>query len=1103
MNTMHKKFMCSLCDNEEDFKWEDTDLIDFLKGKLPLLRNTSSDPQVVKLYNALIKEYDSYNFFESDSKTFISAITKLIDDIRKVDMYWSGISIPLVEETIKIHKGCLISGEGGIGKSYFVKCLEEELEIAQKKHLCLYGKLCPNIQDIDFSEIASVAQAEEFVFIFDAINEIDKQSQIWLADEIKKIMHIKGLRVIITYRTHTIDDEIIDKYQSVVETNYKFAGVSFESAIEWLQKRPIKDINEYVDVLYTNNPFLLSKLPYILDGEQDCGKNNVCRFTYIYEQFIKKSLNKQNWEKTKKVSKFLYENNKKSFSISELATIIDNSVNYVADMEQQGFISRYRNEEFAFVIESLADYLIVRHMWKEIAGKSEYECSQIIKQKIEDFYSLNSDTVILMIFDKFYPDYSTIKNILIQTDLLSRFDYDTLLKIHFNAEDISDFLRFFTPSRTEELFISFAGYANKPFNCTNYLNDYYFSDVRIQTEELSKQLSGKYFFTNIQGRLKNILYFTCRCTVTQEIAKENMYTAIWCSASCNLNIRNLAIKLLFEVIQRNHNYIQELIEVYKKIDDDYIKDAIIYVLSSCGQSVEIIMFFRELLKNYNFLMAKSIKRICTYLGKPHNYINIAKRNLYLTESHEISDDFINILHWVDLMEKDLLPFRFWGINNVEMYRKFLVASKYDISRFNEFLNRNFTCVKYGLCNGNMHFKEDVEKMYSISSRNEFLENVYVLSSLEKVFRDVFTKYGVSFEYEKGMGQNERDFPSSVFRKCVCISIDVFFGSLMCNYYTSGFSTYNDPQDSIGYKVYDPIEYRDELRVKSPLPIFQTQVEKMGDKLVSRVQISSKKDEKWWKNLDITKENIMNMLQPFLFDGNEWLLLAGRLALRDSPKKYTWRDTYNIFACSSSRETLMNDGEERYLTIEIGDYNGNLLEYKQCTEKPWLCKSVPTIENNSMVFDESILVLPPAEIISVLELSLNLEEMSWYDSNGDKIICCNNNKASYYENLITGAVFIRKDAYEKFIKYKPIKFFVFAEKLIENRGYCNDTAFHFEIVDGKFIKEIPNYCSNREPYIKKVPEECQNCKYGFDTTEDFKKEHEMLINIIKKYGLEGQ
>ena len=59
MNAMHKKFMYSLCNNEEDFKWEDTDLIDFLKGKLPLLRNTSSDPQVAKLYNVLIKEYNT------------------------------------------------------------------------------------------------------------------------------------------------------------------------------------------------------------------------------------------------------------------------------------------------------------------------------------------------------------------------------------------------------------------------------------------------------------------------------------------------------------------------------------------------------------------------------------------------------------------------------------------------------------------------------------------------------------------------------------------------------------------------------------------------------------------------------------------------------------------------------------------------------------------------------------------------------------------------------------------------------------------------------------------------------------------------------------
>lgn len=40
---------------------------------------------------------------------------------------------------------------------------------------------------------------------------------------------------------------------------------------------------------------------------------------------------------------------------------------------------------------------------------------------------------------------------------------------------------------------------------------------------------------------------------------------------------------------------------------------------------------------------------------------------------------------------------------------------------------------------------------------------------------------------------------------------------MCNYFLDNFATYNNDQDSIGYEVYDPIEYGEKLNIKSPLP----------------------------------------------------------------------------------------------------------------------------------------------------------------------------------------------------------------------------------------------------------------------------------------------
>lgn len=660
LNLIHKQKMDTLCNNPEHFEWEDTTFMDYLKGSLPRLRNTSSNSAITGLFHSLTKKYSSYSFYDSEPIAFISEIEKIIDEIRKIEPYWSGVFIPRVEETIRLHKGCLISGEGGIGKSYFIKCLEEEFKTIEKKHLCLYGKFCPTISEIDFNEISAIAKTEEFVFIFDAINEIDEQSQLELINELKKIKDTKGLRIIITYRTHTMDESMIEECRQVVKSIYEFEGVSFESVVEWLQRIPITDINEYLDVLYSNNPFLLSKLPCILDGKQDLNKNNVSRFTYIYEQFIKKSLDKPTWENTKKVARLLYENNKKNFSAAELDTIIDDPLHYISVMEQ-------------------------------------------------------------------------------------------------------------------------------------------------------------------------------------------------------------------------------------------------------------------------------------------------------------------------------------------------------------------------------------------------------------------------------------------------------IGSLMCNYFLDNFATYNNDQESIGYEVYDPIEYGEELKIKSPLPIFQPKIEKMCDKILSHIESPPKKDDAWWKDLDLTKKNLLNILQPIEFDSHEWVLLSCRISLRDPHEDYKWKDTYDLFVCSSADETIINDGNERYLTIEIDDYNGDLLNYKNCTYRPWLCKSVPDIAYNSGLFDDTRLVLPPTEIISLLNLSLNLEEMCWYNDDGDKIICCNNNKASYYQDPITGAVFIRKDVYEQLLKLSNIKFFAFAEKYIEDKGFCPDSAFHFEIVDGKIVKAYPNCKFDDTLRDRSEPQKCLNCKHGFYSKAEVEKDRELLINIIKDYG----
>lgn len=1097
LNKEQKLSMRGICQNTEEFDWEDQHILNVLAGDLSKLRMHSENREVQVLMHEIEKLYETYSFFNTDKDLFISNIDLLVEKIRAIDPFWMGIYVSSIKEEMDLQKACLIYGEGGIGKSYFIKCLEDELDRRRTKHLCVYGKFLKNLDIIDFESIEKIGTTEEFVFAFDAINEISREWQIELAQKIERLKEIKGVRIIVTYRLNDISQEILSEYEKIIKGKYKFPGVSFESVLEWLQKEPITDINEYVDLLYLNNPFLLSKLPLILKDKKE--KNNISRQTYIYEQYIKRALSREIWGQTKKVVDFLYKNNTKSFSVQEIKGVLEDPRTYIEKMQQYGFLSGYfygGNQYYHFTIESLADYLLARQLFDEIDKKTIEDCIQIIVEKIKSFSGLNRESVIVMLFDKFAPDFLRIKKILFQTDLIEDFTYDLLVKIHFEKQDIPAFLESFRTSDSEDLLLFFAGFLDKPFNCTNYLNKYYLSDIQKHTQELSKKLEGKHFLGELKGRLKNILYFTIKCSNTQERAFENFYTAIWCTASCNPEIRQLAKKLLYEVVQRNPILIDEAIGLFDKIEDAYIKDAIIHALSSCEMNPRIEVFFREILKDKEFTLAKSIRRICGYLKEDYCYIDCFKRDLIDKSVEKPSKEFIDIIHWIDLFEQHLLPFRVFGTGHIENSLKFLSTDKNAIKEFNQKLVEDFNCVEKGNCCGSMIFEERAMEYYNVAYNKATFNSDIILSSFERIVRDVFIKYGLPFEHK----YTSNDFTSSRLRKCICIATDIFIGGLMCNYYSNDFETFNDITNSIGYKVYDPLRYEEEINLCSPIAVYQPKVEKMGNIVLKQINLPGSFDTAWWKDLEISKNNLLNILKPIKFNGQEWILMAGRIALHNNPKDKAWQDVYIIRTCISDKENLKGDGDDRYLTIELDKYHQNLMEYSDCENKSWLCKDVPTIAYNSGIFEDSILVLPPAEMVKDLGLTCNLLDMTWRNSNDEAIIYCNNNKASYYNDFISGTVFIRKDVYEILRKQKTIKFFAYAEKMIENRGFCDETAYHYEIQDGKITRMFPNYTNERSRCDFNENGECENCKYGFWVDRGKPSELQVKIDeILAKYS----
>ena len=1119
LNKKQKHKMKAITNAEYIMEWEAPEFMNYLLGELPkVIKNHSyNDKEIESKVTSLEKIMSAYNAFSVDKSTFLKDIEKAIIDIHKTKDSWSGLNLYEVEKYIKIHQFCLISGEGGVGKSFFIKCFEDQLEQKNIEHLCIYGKFEKSTNNINVREIVD-ASSTGFVFIVDAINEMSYKGQQDLLDILTELKKYPQIRIVISYRTNSMDNEILKKYQDLSEYEYKFPGVSFESALNEILKSPVPDVYMYEDILYSNNALLLSMLCDILSSTKIVNEteNGIASITFILEQYIKKTTNKilknnancqgiDIWNDTKEVAKWMYKNEKKYIDEKNLFLIIKTGKNFISSMMQMNFMYCYEinNEKYySFTIDSLSDFLIARSLFEDIKKKTYNEQVDIIKSKSKSLYNLE-EALIIAIFDNYSPNYKTIKDFLCDTELIDRINISTLVKVHFKQESIPAFLETFESSNHNTLLEKMGGYVDKPFNCSNHLFDYY-SKNNTNLCELSNTLSGYHFKDELKQRLKNVLYFTTLNDREDRRDEEAFYFGLLCCAAPNTDIRCLAEKLLYDITSKNENYIDRLIAEYNSIPDFYIQESIIFVLSQMKKgNNKILEFYNYIIKNQDNLTAKSIRRISIYFDKPYSYINWSRKNLYKYNKDATVSDYLNdILFSVDIMNKDFLPFRYWGKDHIDMFTHFLATNKSDIEKINNYLNKNYSCIINGKCNGLMSFERNVMPEIKSIATLEPMDIDSFLESYESVFKYVFKYYNIEANKDC-MRMAEKDFINSTYMKCIDISTDLYYGSLMCNYYTNEFTTYNNTQNSIGYEVYDPLKYGENTIITSPIPTHQSFIEILGDYLISALEMPSPRDTNWVTNVELTRRNVLHLLEPIEFKHQDWIVLACRIYIHEDENfNSLWTDAYNLWCCTSENVTINDDGNARYLTIELEDYLGNLNAYQDNTINPWLCKSIQNISSTSNILDETSLVLPPSEIISYFNLSVNISDLSWENQKKEKIIICNNNKNSFYRNPIGRTVFIRKDYYEKYLETHTIKYFVFTERQIPKTGFADETSLHFEIIDGKIVKEIKNYNNHSRPDNNYNPL-CSNCPHthlftnNANDSSDFNKS--ALEDILSKYG----
>lgn len=1096
----------SIRGNENHFEWEDSKLIDYLVGDLPKIRDCyDRDKKIEAELKELQNIYSSYDCFKTNKEKFIQEIKEIITQINTKVNNWYGLDINNVEYYIQLQQSCLLFGEGGIGKSYFIFKLEEALSNKKLKHLCIYGKYQKDLSTIDFSEIIKISFQEQFVFIIDAVNELPEDEQNNLLYILRNLKRKSKIRIILTYRAYSLDSDYLKKLRALIDEDYKFPGISFEAALEVLSRYPLRDVNAYTDILFSNNALLISNLVKILlDKEKRTDLDSITNITYILEHDFKECLRKNAkkinkdwkvyWRETKRIVNWMFANDRKDIPQNILSTVLKetNELDYFIALESMGYIiqSQYKETTYIyFATDSLIDYLLSRSLFDKLDRLEDDDVILLINSKSEKFPSA-IESFILVIFDKYKNDYVRVKKILIETHLLEKLNDEVMVKITTKKEDINAFLKIFKPQYPVSTILHFSGYINKPFNCTNYLNNYLLVNKESQLKDLSNYLANNYECQSFSRRLKNMLYYLILGNTNEDILIEYLYTGLWASSTPNENIRILARKLLYETVRINPEFIKVLIELFPQIRDFYIRNAIIETLYYHKSNDSIIQFFTRLKNDYNYISAHDIALIASYLEEPESYIRWNKRNLYKKTTRVISDEFESLLLSIDMYNKDLLHFRYWSKNKIDnLFPCFINANKTDVCKLNSFLEDNYSCVKNGECNGTSIFEQYV--FTKIQKKYPKLPTISFLKSFERIVFSINKLYSYSEKDDKEVGYY--NFGNSIQKKLICIAQDIFYGSLMCNYFTEDFASYNNASKSIGFEIYNPIGYKSGDNFTAPVPVYNQKIEKMQDLALCNIDISMEKNEIWVKDAELTKHNVLTIIySPIKFEKREWILLATQIFLKDGKKDISeWRDNYNISCCVSNDFELHGDEDDRYLTIEHRDYKGLLDDYCFINSEKSLCKKPGEISYQTNIFDETNLLLPPAKLIRDLQLSPNYKNLSWINKSGEEIIVCNNSKSSYYKDSIKSSIFIRKDIFDDYVKDNAIKYFVYTERLIGGHSYEDNTNFHLEIQNGKIVKEFYNRSAANPKHYQEP--RCTKCKYGLN------KEHERYRNRPLNFG----
>ena len=1080
LNDRNRKYMKDGINNNLNFEWEDTHLLNQIIRKIDDIYPYSSDPQDFiddKYYLNEINRLFKLLFNRTiDKVDFLNKLEKLFNEmlVKYPSLsYQYRYNINLYKEIVSKSNKLIIKGCGGIGKSYFIYKLEEALSENNIDHLCVYGKYNDSISETIFDEIKN--KKKDFYFVIDALNEFNESEQQKLLDHLKSIQK-KNINIIITYRTSSLKNNIVEQLNKLLINEYDFKGVDFESSILTLIETYGVETVRLIDIIESNNPLYLTMLNKILFNSKIKGEKipSIAQITFIMESYIKGICGLDNWKFVKKIGSYMFDNNKISITEDELKTITGNKFDcFVENMIQNDFMGTYEHDDilyFLFTIQRLSDYIIARSLFDFIKDRDENDIVNIINEKLEKMYSMH-EAFALVLLDKYKDkDINVALRIIFKSNIGKELDINIFKKISFNNKQIKSIQEFIKYENVQNLFLLLGGYPNRPFNCKNYLNQKILDNENVQKKLLVKYRESEYLM-----HLKNMVYTLPFLEKENDILEEYFYYAFWLMSVPVERIRKLAIKVVYDISYKSNKFANYLIELYDKVNELYIKKGIIHVLTKLSKTRKITNFIKSIYFNPEEIDAEIVYRTSVYLNKEDEYQLLNKKNINTIISKDVNvDSKLNlkqIIFIADIYEKYLLKFqRYTDENTLSLYNNFILNDNKEIYEYNNKLYKQFRCIKNnGYCKysvGNSMFKEHMEpiEIINIDSKRMFI-------LFQEIFKKISDTYGYDCYEKEKFDIHLNKFENSLLKKILLLSQDILLGSLMTNYYTSEFSIYNDDK-TLGYKNYSYIMYDEEkIYLTSPVSPYNELIDKLNNKLCEEIDLYKNNDYRWYNSKKKSIENCCKMTNPIIFDNNSWSLIGGyvHLFVADFINVF-----YSCYMAFNPPKKLVGNEDSRYLTIENKIYYGNVSDYTY--KKYSKNMSIPNFESNSSDIKETNLSFPSPSLVKYLNLKYNFRTSSWDDVDGNQIILCDNNTKSFYKYPVSGAIYIRTDVLEELKKHNDIVYWCYTEKLYKNYGWNEKASLHLELnSNGKVIKEYNN--NNLSYSEKKVPLKCKKCKYN--------------------------